>query len=176
METERLVLRNWRETDRAHFATINADPVVMEHFPSVQSADDSNAFVDRIEQHFADHGWGYWAIELRGVAPFIGFVGLSSTTLLDAPMVEIGWRLDKRHWNEGYATEAARAALDFGFGDINLDEIVAYTAHANVPSRRVMEKSGWLTTLPRTSCIRTFPSGVTAVRLVPGQEPTASGG
>jgi len=92
----------------------------------VQSAQESDAFVDRIEQHFADHGWGYWAIEIPGVAPFIGFVGLSSTTLLDAPMVEIGWRLDKRHWNNGYATEAARAALDFGFGDLDLDEIVAY--------------------------------------------------
>ena len=142
METERLVLRHWRETDRAPFSAINADPIVMEHFPSVQSAEESNEFVDRIEQHFTDHGWGFWAIEIPGVAPFIGFVGLSSLTLLDTPMVEIGWRLDKRYWNQGYATEAARAALDFGFGDLNLDEIVAYTTHTNLPSRRVMEKLG----------------------------------
>ena len=142
METERLVLRRWRESDREPFAVMNANPVVMEHFPSVQSADESNEFVDRIEQHFEERGWGFWAVEVPGMAPFIGFVGISSLVLLGAPVVEIGWRLDKRYWNRGYATEAAQAALDYGFGAMDLDEIVAYTTNGNLPSRRVMVKLG----------------------------------
>ena len=140
VETDRLMLRRWRDADRGPFAALNADPVVMEYFPAVQTADETNAFVDRIERHFEDHGWGFWAVEIPGTAPFIGFVGLSTLTVFHVPVVEIGWRLDKRYWNNGYATEAAQASLRYGFETLDLDQIVAITAHDNWSSRRVMEK------------------------------------
>lgn len=114
----------------------------MEHFPSVQSAAETNAFVGQIEQHFDDHGWGFWAVEVPGRAPFIGFAGISHLNLLGTPVVEIGWRIDPRYWNQGYATEAARAVLRYGFEGLDLDEIVAVTTHDNRASRRVMEKLG----------------------------------
>lgn len=142
METRRLVLRHWREADRQPFAAMNADPIVMEHFPAPQSALETNRFVDQIEQHFQEHGWGFWAAEVRGGAPFIGFVGLSHLNLLGVPVVEIGWRLDRAYWNQGYATEGARAALHYGFDVADLDEVVAVTTHDNRASRRVMEKLG----------------------------------
>jgi RimJ/RimL family protein N-acetyltransferase len=144
VRTEQLLLRSWRETDRAPFAALNADPVVMEFYPAPLSEDESNAFVDRIEQGFAERGWGLWAVEHVECGSFIGYVGLAPA-LFEAsftPAVEIGWRLDRDHWGHGYATEAARAALDYGFNTLGLDEIVSFTAPANVRSQRVMQKLG----------------------------------
>jgi RimJ/RimL family protein N-acetyltransferase len=112
LRTERLVLRPWRESDRAPFVALNADPDVMAWFQGPLSAADSNAFVDWIEQRFRENGWGYWAVEIPGVDPFIGFVGLSpADTTLGYPSVEIGWRLAAAQWGHGYAPEAAREAL-----------------------------------------------------------------
>jgi RimJ/RimL family protein N-acetyltransferase len=144
LDTERLRLRRWRESDREPFAALNADPVVMEHFPALSSRAESDAMVDRIEAHFDRRGFGLWAVEVRGGAPFVGFVGLS-TPMFDAhftPAVEVGWRLARAHWGPGYATEAARAAVDDGFVEHELDEIVAFTVPANFRSRRVMERLG----------------------------------
>jgi len=121
---------------------MNADPMVMEHFPAPQSVAETDAFVDQIERHFEDFGWGFWAVEVPGSAPFVGFVGLSPLNLLGIPVVEIGWRLDKQYWNQGYATEAAHAALQYGFDVLDVDEVVAVTTHDNRASRRVMEKLG----------------------------------
>lgn len=144
IRTERLLLRPWREQDRAPFAALNADPVVMEHFPAPLDRAASDSFVDRVMNHFATRGWGLWALEIPDDADFVGFCGLWPATF-DAPFtpcVEIGWRMAKEHWGSGYATEAARAALSYGFVELGLDEIVSFTYVGNVRSRRVMEKIG----------------------------------
>jgi RimJ/RimL family protein N-acetyltransferase len=142
--TDRLLLRRWRTEDRSPFAALNADPVVMEHFPSTLTRAESDAGVDRIEAHFARHGFGLWAVEIPGVAPFAGFIGLSIPAFEAhfTPWVEIGWRLARDYWGQGYATEGALAALSFGFGSLGLAEIVSFTTVGNTRSRRVMEKIG----------------------------------
>jgi RimJ/RimL family protein N-acetyltransferase len=142
--TARLRLRRWRPEDRAPFAALNADPRVMEHFPALLEREQSDAMVDRIEAHFAARGYGWWAVEVQGGAPFIGFVGLAvpRVDMPFGPAVEVGWRLAFDGWGHGYATEAARATLSFGFDVLGLDEIVSYTVPANVRSRHVMEKIG----------------------------------
>jgi len=123
---------------------MNADPVVMEHFPSTLTRAESDAGVGRIRAHFDSRGFGLWAVEVPGVAPFIGFIGLQVPRFEAhfTPCVEVGWRLAPAHWNRGYATEGAEAALRFGFSELGLSEIVSMTTTANIRSRRVMEKLG----------------------------------
>jgi RimJ/RimL family protein N-acetyltransferase len=141
--TERLLLRRWRPADLAPFAALNADPVVMEHFPGTLSRARSDAMVERLDAHLAEHGWGIWAVEVPGVTPFAGFVGLASANgVLGRPAIEVGWRLDRACWGNGYATEGAREALRVGFGELALAEIVSFTVAANVRSRAVMERLG----------------------------------
>jgi len=144
MTTERLILRRWRASDRAPFAALNADPEVMEHFPATMTRAQSDAFVDRIEAHFDDRGFGLWAVEVAATGEFIGFTGLS-TPRFDAPFmpaVEIGWRLTRAAWGHGYASEAARRALRVGFEDAGLDEIVSFTTVGNRRSQAVMARIG----------------------------------
>jgi ribosomal-protein-alanine N-acetyltransferase len=142
--TERLRLRRWRPEDREPFAAMNADPAVMRYFPGALSRADSDALAERIDAAFAARGFGLWAIEVIESGSFGGFAGLSvpSFEAHFTPCVEIGWRLASAFWNRGYATEAARAALTFGFDVLRLPEIVSFTAAVNAPSRRVMEKLG----------------------------------
>jgi ribosomal-protein-alanine N-acetyltransferase len=123
---------------------MNADSRVMEYFPQLLSRAESDAVVDRIDAHFERHGFGLWAVEVAGAAPFIGFVGLVEVPFEAhfTPSVEIGWRLAAAHWGQGYAREAARAALSFGFEQANLDAVVSMTAVDNKKSRRVMEAIG----------------------------------
>lgn len=144
LRTDRLLLRRWRPEDRAPFARLNADPRVVEFLPGALSREASDALADRIETHFERHGFGLWAVEVPGVAPFAGFIGLVRATFEApfTPCVEIGWRLAAETWNHGYATEGARAALEFGFRSLQLAEIVSFTTVANLRSRRVMEKLG----------------------------------
>jgi ribosomal-protein-alanine N-acetyltransferase len=144
LRTLRLHLRPWRDEDLAPFAAMNADPRVMEFFPALLGREQSDAMVAGIREHFSGHGFGLWAVEVPGVAEFIGFVGLAIPRFEAhfTPCVEIGWRLAREHWGRGYATEAARAALDFGFRDLELEEIVSFTTAANVRSRAVMERIG----------------------------------
>ncbi|WP_436796325.1 GNAT family N-acetyltransferase [Actinospongicola halichondriae] len=144
METERLVLRQWTDSDRDPFAELNADPVVMEHFPATLSRAESDAFVDRHAAIIAERGWGLWAVEVRATGAFIGFTGLM-VPVFDAdfvPCVEIGWRLAADSWGQGYATEAANAVLRHAFDEIGLDDVVSFTYVGNDRSRRVMEKIG----------------------------------
>jgi RimJ/RimL family protein N-acetyltransferase len=144
VHTQRLFLRRWVPADREPFAAMNADARVREYFPATLSREESDAAAERIDAHFDEHGFGLWAVEISGVASFAGFVGLC-TPRFEAhftPCVEIGWRLAASHWGCGYATEAARAALDFGFEALGLDEIVSFTVPTNAPSRRVMERIG----------------------------------
>jgi RimJ/RimL family protein N-acetyltransferase len=142
--TPRLVLRSWRDSDLPEFAAINADPQVMAFFPRTYDRAESDRLVARIRYHTARRGFGLWAMEAPGEAPFIGFTGLW-TPDFEAPFtpcVEIGWRLAPRFWGRGYATEAALASLRFGFQTLRREEIVSYAVTANERSRRVMERIG----------------------------------
>ena len=144
LRTDRLYLRRWRGTDRQPFAALNADPRVMEHFPTPLSCEESDALATRIESHFEQHGLGLWAVEITGTAPFAGFIGLSIPRLeaYFTPCVEIGWRLASEYWGCGYAIEGALAVLAFGFEQLRLAEIVSFTVPGNWRSRRVMERLG----------------------------------
>ena len=144
LRTDRLLLRRWRESDKKPFAALNSDPVAMEHFPSLLTQEQSDAAVDRFDALIAENGWGLWAVEVVASGEFIGFVGLNPPPW-DAhftPAVEVGWRLGRQYWGHGYATEAAREALRFGFEDLDLEEIVSFTTPANLRSRAVMERLG----------------------------------
>jgi RimJ/RimL family protein N-acetyltransferase len=142
IRTERLLLRHWREEDRDPFAVMNGDPLVMEHLQGPMSRERSDDFVDRIEANWDEHGWGLWAVEVVGGPPFVGYVGLWPAGYVEAGMVEVGWRLARAHWGHGYATEAAREALRFGFEEVGMDEIVSFTVPQNERSWRVMERIG----------------------------------
>lgn len=140
LRTERLILRPWREEDLEPFAALNDDPKVMEYFPAHLSRAESDAMAERIRTHFERESFGLWAVEVPGVAPFIGFTGLQKPSFM--PVVEVGWRLAHEYWGAGYATEAARASLEWGFANLELDEIVAMVVPTNRRSQRVMEKLG----------------------------------
>jgi RimJ/RimL family protein N-acetyltransferase len=141
-DTERLHLRQWRASDREPFAQLNADPRVMECFPNCLDRATSDAMADRIEAKIAHQGWGFWAVETQNTQDFIGFVGLNRPVaeLPCSPCVEVGWRLAFAYWGYGYATEAAKGALQIGFEKLNFQEIVSFTALQNRRSRAVMER------------------------------------
>lgn len=149
IETERLVLRSWRDSDRDAFGDMGRDPDVMRHFPSLLTREQSDEMIDRrLQAHIDRHGWGLWALERKEDGAFLGFTGLS-TVDFPGPIegeVEIGWRLARQAWGRGYASEAAAAALDFGFNRLALRRIVAMTIEANKRSRRVVDRLGMVRT------------------------------
>jgi len=138
VRTERLVLRRWTAADRPAFAALNADPQVMATIGPVMTGEQSDAYLDRIEAHFDEHGFGLWCVELDGEP--IGFTGFSVPWFRDG--VEIGWRLRSEHWGNGYAPEAARECLRVGFDEIGFDEVLSFTSVVNTNSQRVMRKIG----------------------------------
>lgn len=142
--SKRLVLRPWNDTDRQPFADLSADPVVMEHLLPLPTRDASDAWIDRQLMHLATDGFCFWAVEAKDGGTFMGAVGLLRVGYAAhfTPAIEIGWRIARWFWGQGYAPEAARAALRFGFEDLRLQEIVANTATGNGRSRRVMAKLG----------------------------------
>ena len=146
--TSRLRLRGWQDADLPAFAALNADAEVMRHFPSCLDRGASDRLATEIRRRLAGQGWGFWAVEVTDprepVSGFVGFTGLNRPgfTAHFTPCIEIGWRLARDAWGRGYATEAARAALDFAFREIGADEVVAFTAEANARSRAVMERLG----------------------------------
>jgi RimJ/RimL family protein N-acetyltransferase len=144
LRTARLVLREWRESDLAPFAQLNADPEVMRYFPGVLTRAQSDTLAAQVQARFAEQGWGLWAVEAPQIAPFIGFVGLGRVPFEAhfTPAVEVGWRLDRRHWGCGYATEAARAAIEFAFDELECEQVVSFAVLANDRSRAVMERLG----------------------------------
>ena len=144
IQTERLLLRQWRDEDREPFAALNADPEVMEFYQSTLTRDESDASFDRINGHLDRNRWGLWAVEIAETKEFAGYTGLwpANFPAHFTPAVEVGWRLARPHWGHGYATEAARAAIEYGTTVINLDEILSFTSEINHRSRRVMEKLG----------------------------------
>ena len=144
LRTERLLLRNWRDEDFEPFAALNADPEVMRYFPAPLTREESDRLANRARAAIETHRWGLWAVEVLSDGAFIGFVGLWDRrgSAHVVPAVEVGWRLAREHWGRGYATEAARAAVTYGFGEVGLDEIVSFTSVVNLPSRRVMQRLG----------------------------------
>jgi RimJ/RimL family protein N-acetyltransferase len=142
--TERLLLRRWLDSDRLPFQKMNADPRVMEFFPSPLSPVESDALIARAHAHFDRHGFGPFAVELLENQAFIGFIGLSIPNFDAAfmPAVEIGWRLAFECWGQGLATEGAGAAICYAFEDLRLDGLISFTVPGNLRSRRVMEKLG----------------------------------
>lgn len=146
VETERLRLRQWIESDREPFARLNTDPRVMEFLPSILDRAASDGMIDRLQTLIIDRGWGCWAVESKQDKQFIGYVGLHIPTadLPFSPCVEIAWRLAFEYWGKGYATEAAQAALKIGFNRLNLPEIVSFTTIDNHRSSAVMERLGMI--------------------------------
>lgn len=144
LETERLVMRRWTTADQAPFARLNADPEVMRYFEGTMTSAMTAGFVQHIEAQFERVGYGLWALEVRDTGRFIGFTGLAQQTFEASftPAVEIGWRLAVPAWGMGYASEAAEAALAFGFERAALAEIVSMTTVTNEPSQAVMRRIG----------------------------------
>lgn len=144
LRTDRLVLRDWRDSDRAPFADLNADPHVTEFLGRMRDRAASDELLVSIADHWARRGYGLWAVERIEDGAFLGFTGLSTPTFeaTFTPAVEVGWRLAHHAWGRGYATEAAEAAVGFGFEALGLDEIVSFTVVLNARSRRVMERLG----------------------------------
>lgn len=142
--TDRLILRRWTSSDLIPFADLNADPEVMRYLPRLLDRAASDAWVDRIESSFDELGYGLWALEARVSGQFIGFTGLALQTFEAhfTPAVEVGWRLARSAWGQGFATEAARAAVAFAFGPADLDDLVSITTTGNEPSRAVMRRLG----------------------------------
>ena len=144
LRTDRLRLRRWDDADREPFAALNADPQTMEFLPAPLSRAQSDAFVDRIEAIFEERGFGLWVVEEQARPGALGFVGLLPATFEApfTPAVEVGWRLARAAWGRGFASEAARAAVDDGFARLGLAEIVSFTSTGNTRSRAVMERLG----------------------------------
>jgi len=144
VHTSRLLMRRWRDSDRGPFAALNGDPETLTFFPATLDRAASDAFVDRIEERFEQQGFGLWALEVTSTGEFIGNTGLNPLPD-DVPGgggMEIGWRLVKHAWHQGYATEAARAALEVAFDGAGLTEIWSMTAVLNEPSQAVMRRIG----------------------------------
>jgi RimJ/RimL family protein N-acetyltransferase len=144
LRTQRTLLRQWRDSDLAPWAAMNADPVVRRHFTKLLSAEEAADEAGRIRQALQQRGWGAWALDIPGVLPFAGFVGLlvPAWSAHFTPTVEIGWRLPQAAWGQGYASEAAAAAAAFALRVLQLDEVVAITVPGNAPSRQVMQRIG----------------------------------
>lgn len=142
--TQRLILRRWKPDDLPLFAEMNMDARVMEHFPALLLPAESQAFIERIKAHFDRHGFGLWAVEVKGIAPFIGYIGLLEVGFEAefTPAIEIGWRLAYPFWGKGYAVEGAKRVLEFAFNEVALPELVSFTVPANTRSRNVMERIG----------------------------------
>jgi RimJ/RimL family protein N-acetyltransferase len=142
--TERLLLRDWRDADLDPFVAMNVDPVVMQFFPETYTEERTRRFVERIRERWAELGYSLWAVERQDTRGFIGYVGLWPATFPAhfTPAVEVGWRLAADQWGQGYATEGARAALEYAFGKLDFKEIVSFTSTINVRSWRVMERLG----------------------------------
>ncbi|BDS11989.1 GNAT family N-acetyltransferase [Aureispira anguillae] len=144
IQTERLGLRTWKESDLAPFAQINASSEVMRYYPNTLSKEATQKFMDRIIQQYQDYGFSVYAVDLLATNQFIGYIGFMRPTFKSnfTPCVEIGWRLDHRVWNQGLATEGALACLEYGFKTLQLDKIYSFTATINSPSERIMQKIG----------------------------------
>lgn len=164
LETKRLKLRQWQASDYAPFTKLCADPEVMEYYPNTLTKSETDTFIQKVKSLISKRGWGFWAVELKSTNHFIGFTGLHQpeAELPFTPCVEIGWRLAKKYWGYGYATEGANAALKYAFETLDLDEVVSFTALNNKKSKAVMVRLNMVNTnqnfehpsLPLNHCLR----------------------
>jgi len=152
IETPRLILRDWRDSDVEAYVQMNADPRVTKFFPHRYTRERSETTAAMIREQLARNGYGWWAVEVRGGTPFAGVIALQAVPFQApfTPANEIGWRFAFEHWGKGYATEGARAALEFAFDELKWPEVIAFTAASNIRSQRVMERLG-MTHDPRDS-------------------------
>jgi RimJ/RimL family protein N-acetyltransferase len=144
IHTPRLILRQWQESDHEPYIAMNLDLEVMRYFPALQTREATQTQIERIRTFIDENGYGLLAVERIDTGEFIGFTGLSQPRFESffTPCVEIGWRLDKAHWGNGFAQEAAKAMLAFGFDQLGLNEIYSFTSGLNLPSINVMKKIG----------------------------------
>ena len=144
IRTPRVLLRAWKETDRDAWALMNADAAVRQYFPTVLTREDADGEFERISGTVRQRGWGMWALEIPGKHAFAGFVGLNPPAYeaIWQPAVEIGWRLAQDTWHQGYATEAAEAAVEFAFEHLQLPQVLALSVTTNTPSHNVMDRLG----------------------------------
>lgn len=142
LHSQRLLLRPWQPADLRGFAELNGDPQVMRHFPSVMSRAQSDAMARRMQAHFVTHGFGYWVLERHDQPGLLGVLGIQHVGFAAAftPAVEIGWRIQRAHWRQGYALEAAQAVLAHAFGQLQLEQVLAFTVPANLPSQALMQR------------------------------------
>ena len=144
LETERLRLRQWRDDDLAPLLEMTSDPEVMAHFPALHTPDDARMFLQRLRTWIDEHGHGFWAVEVKASGELAGFCGIKEVTFAApfVPAFETGWRFARKHWGNGYATEAARVSVAFGFDELRLNEVVAFLLPANRRSAAVCERLG----------------------------------
>lgn len=144
LESNRILLRPWKPSDLQPFAKMNADADVMRYYPSTLNHEESDEFAQRIQERFNEKGWGFWALEHKDSGKFMGFTGLNipGYDLPCNPCIEVGWRLARSFWGEGFATEAAKASLDFAFANLKTDRIVSFASVVNERSWQVMERLG----------------------------------
>lgn len=144
LKTERLILRKWKKSDYSDFINMGLDPDVMKYLPHLLTQEESLYTIKIIEEMISKNDWGIWAVELKENHKFIGFIGFhEQLTQFDfSPCIEIAWRLSKEYWGRGYATEGAKAALDYAFKVLNMDKVVSFTASVNIPSESIMKKLG----------------------------------
>ena len=148
VETDRLILRQWKDSDYANFALLTASQAVMKYFPNTLTKEQSNAGVDLGKSSIESKGYGFWAAELKHTKEFIGFIGINDPgdSMPFSPCIEIGWRLAQKFWGRGLASEGARASLQFAFTKLGLSEIVSFTPVLNHNSEKVMQRIGMLNT------------------------------
>ncbi len=144
IETDRLILRTWLDSDLRLMLAINQDPKVMEYFPGLQDLEATTNFITKVNKHFDKHCYSLYATIRKDTSEFIGFIGLLIADFEShfTPATEIGWRLSSNHWGQGFATEGAKAVLDYAFRELKISEIVSFTAEGNAKSIKVMQKIG----------------------------------
>jgi len=144
IETERLILRDWKKSDKKLFRKLNSDESVMKYFPKILSKEETDDFYNAIQEELENYKYGLYAVELKENKEFIGFIGFHKAVFASdfTPCIEIGWRLNKDAWSKGYATEGAKACIEYGFNELNMEEICSFTAAINKSSQNVMKKIG----------------------------------
>lgn len=145
LESDRVLLRGWLESDLEPWINLNLDPINLRYFPRTYSAEESQESFTRIAERLEENPTGLWAAEEKSSGEFMGFVGIAHQAIDGVsfmPCYEIGWRLDKKYWGKGYATEAATVVLKYGLEEIGIPQIYSYTAVGNLPSIKVMRKIG----------------------------------
>ena len=145
IETERLILREWEESDLKDFARMNGDPMVMQYLPRLLDEKASKRHIKEFQKHFKKYGYGLYVLELKDTGEFVGFTGLKNLEIdvPFAPAVELAWRIDYEYWGKGYGSEAAKAVMEYAFNDLGMKELIAFTVYDNERTIHLMDKLGF---------------------------------